>query len=140
MPSHQVRPLLIEGQRKRFRRSLKIRNRMLRAELKINPQAPRGLRLIRIRPQRYRKIGFQVLHGNGFVIFKFQPLCSIRRNRHNLCAEDRASLCFFRAALAHLKQSWIDRLSLQLVVNLLGSLAFQNGRGNSCRSVPYGKI
>ncbi len=138
--SDEVRRLFVKFQGIRFRGSLELGYRVGGAQLKTKPEIPRSLRLVGVGPQGNREIRFEVFDRDGFVILEFQPLCAKGRNGHDAGAEDGALLGFFLAALPHLQQPRIDRLLLQLVVDLFRALALQNHRGNSRGAIPNGEV
>src|SRR5437660_12189026 len=110
MSSHQVRRVLVQLQGERFRRGLKVANRMRRVQLQVQAKGRRRLCRIRVWPQRYGEIGFEIFYRNRLVILDFEPLGSESRYGRDARAEDRTAFRLLRAALTHLQQSRIDRL------------------------------
>src|SRR5580692_2604652 len=74
------------------------------------------------------------------VILNLEALGAVGWNGNNMRAEDRALSCLVLRALALFQQSRVDGLALQLLVDCLGALAFQNYGRNAYRPIPYGKI
>src|SRR5262249_11344215 len=140
VPLHHVRRILLKRQRERLRGIVKACNRERGMQLEIDAEKSCCLRLIRVRAQRNRKIGFLVFDRNGLMVFKFEPLGTKCRNGDDTSAEDRAAFRFFRSALAHLQKPRIDRLLLELVVDFFRALALQDHRWNPRWTVPNREV
>src|SRR5258707_12838618 len=99
----------------------------------------RCLGLISVGPEWNREVRLEVFHRDGLVILDFQPLRSVSGNGDDACTEHRGALGFFRAALTHLKKAGVDRLLLELVIDFLGALAFEDHGWQAHWSTPGGK-
>jgi len=82
----------------------------------------------------------EVSRAQTLVVFEFQALGSIRRNGRDLRREDGGVLRIDAVAFAHLQQAWVDRLQAGLVVNLLGTLAFEDDCGNARNTIPHSEV
>ncbi len=138
--THNLRRILRELQRVSFRRRLKVGQSMRGPQFEIDSEMVRHLCMVCIRAQRNREIRFEILDRNRLVVFEFQTLRPISRNRNNPRTENGAALSFLGATLSHLKQPRINGLLLQFVINLAGALALQDHSRNAHRAVPHGKI
>src|SRR4051794_16134613 len=113
---------------------------MRRVQFEVDPEMCRNLRLICVWAQWKCEVGFQVLDRNRLVVFDLHALGSIGKDGHDLGAEHSAPACFFYAALAHLQKPWVDRLGLELRVNLFSTFSFEDHRRNPRWTIPHCKV
>src|ERR1700722_1098628 len=99
-----------------------------------------GLRRVSVWPQRNREIRLEVLDRNRLVIFDLEPLRAIRRNGCDARAKDGTAFRLLGSAFAHLEETGVDGLLLQLVVDFFGAFAFEDYGGQAYGSVPGGEI
>src|SRR5271166_1468275 len=140
MTLHEVWGVLIQLQRKRFCGRLEVAYGLRHVQLEIDAQMSGGLCRIGIRPQRDREVGLEVFDRDRFVIFDLEPLRAKGGNRHYARTENGSALCFLGASFAHLQKAGIDRLLLELVIELLSALAFENDGRQAHGTIPSSEV
>ena len=138
--AYQVRGALGNMQRVELTGDLKVFQRMLRFQFERDLELARLLGLVRIRTQRDGEMRRQIFDRDALVVFDFEPLGPVRGNRYDAGAEFGSAARLVGASVSDLQEAGIDRLPLQIVIDVAGTAPLHDHTGNARDVIPNGEI